>query len=95
MSFRIEPQMFQSFLSAISYCYTIHPLFSVGGDDTELEYQEARLIEGLLGRWLETGYCSQSQHGTIFKRNTSFTSKSTEKQLESLLTSLEETQKKK
>lgn len=41
--------MFHSFLSAISYCYTVHLLFSVGEDDTELEYQEARLIEGLLG----------------------------------------------
>ena len=49
--------------------------------------------QGSPGASLEGGCYSQPQHGTILKRSTSVTSKSIEKQLESLRKSLEEARK--
>lgn len=90
MPFRIQPQLFHPFLSTISYCYVVCPCSVWEGTTQNLNTRR----QGSLRTFLEAGYYSQPQHVTIFKRSTSFTSKSTEKQLESLLKSLEETKKK-
>ena len=52
MSFRIQPHMVHSFLSTISYCYTVYPYSVWEGTIQELEYQETRLTGDLLRSWL-------------------------------------------